>query len=241
MQYMKVLSVFLCAMVLLAFSNITSADWFLSSETKALIVKADAGDAEAQFHVGYAYDSGKGAPRSGEKAMKYYLMAAEQGHAEAQNSAGSGFQADERYSEALVWFERAAAQGHALATNNLAFLYDLGRGVKQDRQKAFELYSRAADLGWAESMWNIANMYGAGQIGTVDMVSACVWTMRARKYANPNDERLQSQFPRILPYLERTLSPDDFAACKQKADSWSPQRNAQPSAPEGRAYGAPLS
>jgi hypothetical protein len=171
--------------------------------------------------------------------MKYYLMAATQGHVEAQNSVGSGLQADERYSEALVWFERAAAQGHALATNNLAFLYDLGHGVKQDRQKAFELYSRAADLGWAESMWNIANMYGAGQIGKVDMVSACIWTMRARRYANPNDERLQSQFPRILPYLERTLSPDDFASCKQKADSWSPQSNAQPGAQAGLPSAAP--
>lgn len=212
-------------------SNVTLADWFLSSETKALIAKADAGDAEAQFRVGTAYDTGNGAPRSGEQAMKYYLMAAEQGHVEAQNSVGSGLQAEERYSEALAWFERAAAQGHALATNNLAYLYDLGLGVKQDRRKGFELYSRAADLGWAESMWNIANMYGAGQLGEIDLVSACVWTMRARRYADPNDQRLQSQLTRIMPYLERTLSSDDMAKCKQEADAWAPKRNAQQSVP----------
>lgn len=239
MQHMKkTLSTILCAIFLLAFSNVTVADWFLSSETKALIAKADAGDIDAQFRVGSAYDTGNGAPHSGENAMKYYLMAAEKGHVEAQNSVGSALQAEEKYSEALVWFERASAQGHALATNNLAFLYDLGQGVKQDRRKGFELYSRAADLGWAESMWNIANMYGAGQLGEIDMVSACIWTTRARKYANPNDQRLQSQFNRIMPYLERTLSSENFAICKQKADSWAPKRNAQPIIPPDSAQKA---
>lgn len=219
------------AIFFLALSNATQADWFLSSETKALIAIADAGDADAQFRVGHAYDTGQGAPRSGENAMKYYLMAAEQGHAEAQNSVGSGLQAEERYSEALVWYERAAAQGHALATNNLAFLYDLGQGVKQDRRKGFELYSQAADLGWAESMWNIANMYGAGQLGEIDMVSACVWSMRARRYAKANDQRLQAQLTRIIPYLERTLSSSDMEKCKQQTDGWAPKRNAQQGVP----------
>jgi uncharacterized protein len=223
----KAFSIYLFSIFLLAFSNAALADWFLSSETKELIAKADAGDAEAQFRVGSAYDTGKGAPRSRENAMRYYLIAAEQGHAEAQNSVGSGLQAEKRYAEALVWYERAAAQGHALATNNLALLYDLGLGVKQDRHKGFELYSKAADLGWAESMWNIANMYGAGQLGEIDMVSACVWTMRARRYANPNDQRLQAHLTQIMPYLERTLSSNDMAKCKQKADEWVPKHNAQ--------------
>lgn len=158
-------------------------------------------------------------------------MAAEQGNADAQNSIGSGLQAEERYSEALGWYERASAQGHALATNNLAYLYDLGRGVKQDRRKGFELYSRAADLGWAESMWNIANMYGAGQLGEVDMVSACVWTMRARRYAKCNDKGIQAQLTRIIPHLERTLSSKDMAKCKQQADDWTPKHNAQQGVP----------
>src|SRR5258706_636075 len=118
---MKVLSALACSATLLLFSNITIADWFLSSETKALIAKADGGDTNAQFSVGSAYDTGKGAPRSGENAIKYYLMAAERGHVEAQNSVGSGLQAEKRYTEALPWYERASAQGHPLATNNLAY------------------------------------------------------------------------------------------------------------------------
>lgn len=92
-----------CTIFVLAFPGTALADWFPSAETKALIAKADAGDIDAQFRVGAAYDFGKGAPRSAENAMKYYLLAAERGHVEAQNSVGSALQAGKRYTEALPW------------------------------------------------------------------------------------------------------------------------------------------
>ena len=229
----------LCSIVLLAFSNVAAADWVLSSETKALIVKAEAGDTDAQLRVGAAYDYGKGAPRDGSEAMKWYRMAADRGSAEAQNSVGSGLQAEKRYEEALPWYEKASAQGHALATNNLAYFYDLGLGVKQDRRKGFELYSRAADLGWAEAMWNIANMYGAGQLGEKDMVSACVWAMRARKFSAPQERQLQNHLSRVIPQLERMLSPEQLASCNQLSENWAPialrNKDAQPINPPDAA------
>lgn len=90
-------------LLLLPFSNLTFADWFTSAETKELITKADAGDVEAQFLVGNIYDTGNGAPSSSEKAKKYYLMAANQGYAEAQNSLGSIFQGEKiRRSQVMV-------------------------------------------------------------------------------------------------------------------------------------------
>lgn len=198
------------------------ASWTLSSDVKALIAKADAGDVEAQFRVGSAYDTGDGAPRSGSKALKYYRMAAEQGYAEAQNSLASGLQADKKYAEALGWYEKAAAQGHALATNNLGYLYYFGLGVAQNRKRGMEYYTRAAELGWAEAMWNLANVYGAGTVGRVDMLSACVWTLRARKYADPADESLQAMTFSALPYLSRTLPAADMDECRQRASAWAP-------------------
>jgi len=126
---------------------LASADWFLSAETKALIVKAEAGDADAQIRVALAYDSGRGAPRDRDNAIKWYRMAADAGNAEAQNSLGSMFQENKEYKDALFWYEKAASQGNARATNSEAYLYDLGLGVPQDRARSFELYSQAADLG----------------------------------------------------------------------------------------------
>lgn len=238
-SYMNKFLALLCSTLLLTFSNLAAADWFLSSETKALIVKAEAGDIDAQFRVGAAYDYGKGAPRDGNEAMKWYRMAAERGNAEAQNSVGSGLQEEKRYEEALSWYEKAAAQGHPLATNSLAYLYDLGLGVKQDRRKGFELYSRAADLGWAEAMWNIANMYGAGQLGEKDMVSACVWAMRARKFSTPQERQLQNLLNQVIPQFERTLSPEQLASCNQQSENWVPlalrNNNPKPGSQQGAA------
>jgi len=193
-----------------------------SSKMDKLVERAASGGAEAQFEVAGAYDAGFYGVRSGELAMKYYVLAAKQGHAEAQNSVGSGLQAEEKYSEALVWYQRASEQGHGLATNNLAYLYDLGLGVSQDRQRALQLYSRAADLGRVDAMWNIANMYGAGELGEVDFFNACVWTTRALTYVNDEYEQLPDRLARTSDYLNSKLSSDDAKSCEEIADSWKP-------------------
>ena len=197
----------------------------LSPQVEELLVKAKQGDPVAQFRVANAYDSGSGAPRDGAEAMRWYLAAAEQGYAEAQNSVGSGLQAEKKFVEARAWYEKAAAQNHAFATNNLAYLYDLGLGVTQDRQQAFKLYSQAADLGWAEAMWNLANMYGAGQLGgPPDLQQACVWTLRAGAFAAPEQRQLSTHVARVVPMLERRLTAAQMASCREQALGWKPPR-----------------
>ena len=218
--------------MILAAVPAAQADWFVSSEVKELTAKGRAGDVEAQFRVGAAYDSGHGAPHDGAEALKWYTMAAEAGYSEAQNSLGSTLQGEKNYVEARTWYERAAAQGHAQATNNLGLLYDLGLGLPQDRHKGFDLYMRAADLGWAEAMWNLANMYGAGQLGSKDMYMACVWTFRARRYASPQDQRLLAILYRAAPQVEQQLdSQQQRDRCYQQAAEWKPSGKAAGSGP----------
>lgn len=216
------LAFFVASLALLIVPGLTRADWFVSAQTKALIVKAESGDADAQFLVGGAYDSGNGAPRNLKEATKWYRMAAEQGHAEAQNSVGSILQEEKRYAEARTWYERAAAQGHAQATSSLGYLYDLGLGVAQDRQKGFEFYSKAADLGWAQAMWNLSIMYGSGQLGQADPVMACVWTARTLAHTRPSERQLTEYAVRVLPQIQRKLSNEQLDECRQKAQDWSP-------------------
>ena len=190
------------------------------------LAKANAGDAAAQWEVGTAYDSGRGVRRDGKEAKRWYLAAAEQGYAEAQNSLGSALQAEGHLDKAREWYEKASAQNHALATNNLAYLYDLGYGVPQDRKKAFELYSRSADLGWGEAMWNLSVMYGAGQLGSPpDLQNACVWTFRAQRFAEGNAKVL-ANVARVTPMLERKLSQEQMTACREQAGTWAPNGKA---------------
>ena len=42
------------------------------------------GDPEAQYYIGYLYQTGTGAPQSSSTAMKWYFRAAEQGHLTAR-------------------------------------------------------------------------------------------------------------------------------------------------------------
>jgi TPR repeat protein len=217
-------SLFTCAVVFAA--PVCLAQYGVISPQE-LTQKAEAGDVEAQFRLGSAYDSGAGVPRDGTQARKWYRRAAEAGHAEAQNSMASVLQAERRYEEARSWYERAAAQGHPLATNSLGYLYDLGLGVSQDRRKGFELYSSAADLGWAEAMWNLANIYGAGQLGEKDLDMACVWTLRALKYVEPGWRQSLVPASRAAGFFERDFPEHRFSACKQRAEDWRPS-NAKP-------------
>jgi TPR repeat protein len=187
-----------------------------------LLQRAENGDAESQFRLATRYDSGRDVPRNGAEAKKWYTRAAESGYAEAQNSLGSALQAEKQYAEARRWFERAAEQSNPLALNNLAYLYDLGLGIDQDRKKAFDLYLRSANFGWAEAMWNLANIYGAGQLGKVDLVDACIWTLRARRFMGA-DVQLAAASERTLPHLKHSLSAEEFASCEHESENWHPQ------------------
>ena len=51
--------------------------------------KANAGDAEAQYNLGVAYQNGQGVPKNHIEAAKWFRKAAEQKHAKAQNLLGA--------------------------------------------------------------------------------------------------------------------------------------------------------
>jgi uncharacterized protein len=95
--------------------------------------KAEGGDAAAQFSLGQAYDFGKGAPQSDDKAYKWYRKAADQDYAPAQNSVGvmyrTGRGIDQNKEEAVRWYFKSARQGDGKAMFNLGTAYYNGDGV----------------------------------------------------------------------------------------------------------------
>ena len=116
-----------------------------------------------------SYKKGKDFDKKGdyENAVKYYRIAADQGHMRAQfNLAlcyekGEGVAKD--YKEAVKYYKLAADQGYAKAQNNLALCYDNGYGVAQDYKKAAIYYKLAADQGDVEAQYNLALCYDNGQ------------------------------------------------------------------------------
>ena len=99
-----------------------------SERFKATKIKAEQGDAEAQYFLGWMYYKGQGVPQNYEEAAKWTRKAAEQGRAWAQYNLG----VPQDYVEAAKWYRKAAEQGDAEAQHNLGVMYYNGEGVPQD-------------------------------------------------------------------------------------------------------------
>ena len=113
------IALFLCAASLLPQAMAaTPADVARKSfqETK---IKAEKGDAAAQFNLGVSYANGQGVPKDEAEAAKWYRKAADKGYAAAQVSLGviyadgRGVPKDE--AEAYKWYLLAGAKGDEMA------------------------------------------------------------------------------------------------------------------------------
>ena len=115
---------FSCFVLIFISSCVVSAQANPSSDLSDLLQKARAGDSQAQFELGLAYEDGKGIPQNDETAATWYRKSADQGNARGQNalgtlySAGRGVPRDKE--EALRWYHKAALQELPEADFNIA-------------------------------------------------------------------------------------------------------------------------
>ncbi len=129
-------------------------------EIAALSVKANAGDADAQYNLGSAYDLGQGVPQDNAQAAAWYRKAAEQGHAAAQYNLGASYYigqgVPQDYAQAVAWYRKAAEQGHADAQFNLGAMYGIGEGVPEDYVEAHKWLNLGASRASAEKQKQFA-------------------------------------------------------------------------------------
>ena len=122
----------------------TTAD----AELESLRQRAEQGDANSQYDLGYMYSNGEGVPRDDVEAVKWYRLAADQGDAQAQFNLsrrynfGLGVPQDD--TQTAAWLRQATDQGHAGAQTQLGLMYLDGRGVPQDFVEAHKWYNLAA-------------------------------------------------------------------------------------------------
>lgn len=129
---------------------------------------ADAGDAEAQFGVGFLYDEGLGVPSDGVEAIRWYRLAAEQGHETSQLNLGALYQTGRENvtpdsGRAADWFRMAALQGNPKAQYYLGKLYRRGDGLPRNYELAFEWLQKSAEQGYAKGMNLLGILYASGQ------------------------------------------------------------------------------
>jgi TPR repeat protein len=98
---------------------------------------AEAGDSEAQAHLGSLYYVGKGVNQDINEAYNWYKKSADQGNTDAQYSIGNmyllGEGVEQDNTNAAKWYALASEKGHIAAKNNLDNLKKL-EAIKRENQ-----------------------------------------------------------------------------------------------------------
>jgi len=96
-------------------------------------------------------ETGLGGQQDYAEAMRWFMLAANHGSAEAQSKVGfmhgNALGVELNFPESLRWFLMAAEQEYPAALSNLGFMFEHGKGVPVDSQKALSYYSKAAKKG----------------------------------------------------------------------------------------------
>jgi TPR repeat protein len=145
--------------------------------------KAETGDANAQFELGYRHSVGKGVKTNFAEAVNWYRKAAEQGDARAQNNLGVSYETGAGVAkneiEAAKWYQEAASRGFADAQLVIGYYYQTGKGVAKNEAEAVSWYYKAAAQGKPEAQYNLADCYETGRGIAKNPVEAVKWYKKA--------------------------------------------------------------
>ncbi len=164
----------------------------LAEDAKAFGVRAEQGDANAQYVLARLYYQGKGVPQDYTEAFNWYRKAADRGNTKAEYKVGfmydwgSGVQQD--YTQAVSWSRKAADQGYANAQYDLGWNYYYGKGVSQDYCEAARWYRKAADQGYAEAQSYLGYMYVHAECVPQDYTEGVRWYRKAADQGNARAE-----------------------------------------------------
>jgi TPR repeat protein len=135
--------------------------------------QAQAGDAEAQWHLGFATLVGSFGKPDVAAGIQWMEKAAAQKHGKALNSLGEVYTTGEAvpqdYPKAIGYFQAAWAAGEPLGILNLGILSEYGLGRKQDNDEAIRCYRLAADKGSPAALTRLGAMYAEGDMLPKDL------------------------------------------------------------------------
>jgi TPR repeat protein len=132
---------------------------------KAMVVLANKGDAEAQYHVGMMYNNGIGTEQDRKQAFEWFQKSAAAGdplgayklgcYYDGQGAGIVALDADQALKYKLV----SAEAGYALAQNDVGILYD----KRENSEEALKWWKRAGDQGNPNALFSLSRAYSAGK------------------------------------------------------------------------------
>ncbi len=182
-----------------------------------LTQRAQAGDSNAQDQLGIWYGMMYAENRlsaDGAQSVKWYLKAAEQGNAHAQDTLGFiyayGDPVAQDKKEAVKWYRKAAEQGRASAQYNLGEMYSWGEGVRKDDVEAAKWYRKAAEQGHVSAQYSLGEKYRNGKGVPKDFVQAHAWI----NISAANGLELAKK---MMPIYEKEMTPEQKAEAMKLA------------------------
>jgi len=132
---------------------------------------AEEGYENCQAFVGWMYFSGEGVEKNLSKAKYWYEKASNSGDSESLFYLGKIYFIRGDYAEALKKFKKAESKNYAPAIYRIGRLYQLGKGVIKDEEKAYSYFLQASRKGHLFAKKQISLFYMRGNRGFVKRVS----------------------------------------------------------------------
>ncbi|MCE2510041.1 MAG: sel1 repeat family protein [Alphaproteobacteria bacterium] len=200
--------------------------WFDMDETEQLVERAQKGDADAQYALAIAFDTGKGFEEDDAKAIVWYRRAAEQGHMHAQHNLGISYENGEGVEQSIVeavkWYQLAAAQGNQSSQYNLGLLFSLGHApIQRSDRQALQWFTMAAEQGHAKAQSNLGAMHALGLGTEKNLVQAYKWFTLAVNSYPPGEDREQEM--KNLTRASEEMAPVQVELAKKLAEEWKPK------------------
>jgi TPR repeat protein len=184
---------------------------------------AERGDADDQYHLGCMHEAGIEVEADVEEACRWYRMAAERGHQDAQLALARLLEAaDPGADEALHWWQLAAERGSADAQYRLGCRH-AEDGRHRDPLKALAWQLRAAEQGHPEALMAVHRLLRGGAEAAAH---ACLLQAAEQGHA-------QAQFM----MGQRFIEGDGVEASPEQARDWLERAAAQGNADAQCALG----
>jgi uncharacterized protein len=201
------------------------------ADFRALMAKAQEGDAEAQCWVGRVYEEGRLVPKDEEAAARWFLKSAEQGYAPAQRLYGMGaVQINPSMGER--WMLRAAEQGDAEAQFWLGYAYEHDWFGTMDTQEALKWYRKAAEGGNPDAQFELGQRYEYGDGLEQNYLLAAEWYRKAAEHVPDLGGAGEGRNNLGLLYMQGLGVPQDYG----QAYFWFSLRGADENAAEAKSH-----
>lgn len=141
---------------------------------------AQQNEPHAQYLLAHLYQMGWLDHQPNIELAKKWYSQAEKNYAPAAIARGFIDETvDDAYPSAEAHYSVAAAQHDPIGQYNLGLIYEEGKGRAVDAAKASAYYLKAAEVGHAQAMRQLAGLHLSGALGQVDKGAALDWYQKA--------------------------------------------------------------